>query len=74
MAPHKSSRVRRFDQEHTFRCLKQTLGWNAPQIASPQTADIRIWLAVSVHTQPAPARELVDDRPSSIGGKAAVKG
>lgn len=31
--------LRRFDLEHSFRFLKQTLGWTTPQIMSPHTAD-----------------------------------
>jgi hypothetical protein len=31
--------LRRFDIEHTFRLLKQTLGWTKPKIRSPHTAD-----------------------------------
>jgi hypothetical protein len=31
--------LRRFDLEHTFRLLKQTLGWTAPEIHTPQAAD-----------------------------------
>ncbi|GIF17266.1 hypothetical protein Ate01nite_72980 [Actinoplanes teichomyceticus] len=27
--------LRRFDIEHTFRLLKQTLGWTAPQLREP---------------------------------------
>lgn len=47
--------------EHTFRFLKQTLGWNAPHITSPQAADTWTWLVVAAHTQPALAPELTDD-------------
>ena len=53
--------LRRFDLEHTFRFLKQTLGWTAPHIASPLTADNWTWLIVAAHTQLVLARELTND-------------
>lgn len=31
--------LRRFDLEHTFRLLKQDLGWRAPQICTAATGD-----------------------------------
>ncbi|WP_051764805.1 transposase [Saccharothrix syringae] len=31
--------LRRFDVEHTFRLLKQTLGWIRPRLRSPEAAD-----------------------------------
>ena len=30
---------RRFDLEHTFRFLKQTLGWTTPRVRHPEQAD-----------------------------------
>ena len=33
------SYVRRFDLEHTFRFLKQTLGWITPRVRHPEQAD-----------------------------------
>ncbi|GAA3221906.1 hypothetical protein GCM10010468_47350 [Actinocorallia longicatena] len=36
--------LRRFDLEHTFRMLKQTLGWTRPKLRSPQAADRWTWL------------------------------
>lgn len=30
---------RRFDLEHTFRFLKQTLGWTRPHLWEPAAAD-----------------------------------
>lgn len=53
--------LRRFDLEHTFRFLKQTLGWTTPQIMSPHTADIWTWLIIAAHTQLALAREHTQD-------------
>lgn len=32
--------VRRFDLEHTFRFLKQTLGWTTPRFRYPEQADL----------------------------------
>ena len=31
--------LRRFDIEHTFRMLKQTLGWTSPNLRDPAAAD-----------------------------------
>ena len=53
--------LRRFDLEHTFRFLKQTLGWTAPQIMSPTAADTWTYLIVAAHTQLALAREHTTD-------------
>ncbi|WP_245641998.1 NF041680 family putative transposase [Nonomuraea candida] len=53
--------LRRFDLEHTFRLLKQTLGWTTPKIRAPQAADIWTWLILAVHTQLRLARGLVQD-------------
>jgi DDE superfamily endonuclease len=38
--------LRRFDLEHTFRLLKQTLGWTAPKIRHAAWVGVR-WLPVS---------------------------
>ncbi|WP_393063822.1 NF041680 family putative transposase [Streptomyces sp. LN549] len=46
-----SSYLRRFDLEHTFRFLKQTLGWGRPRLRSPEAADRWTWLVVAAHTQ-----------------------
>jgi len=37
--------VRRFDLEHTFRFLKQTLNWTLPRVRHPGQADRWTWLA-----------------------------
>jgi hypothetical protein len=42
--------LRRFDLEHTFRLFKQTLGWTAPKIRTPQAADRWTWLSSSPPT------------------------
>jgi hypothetical protein len=43
--------LRRFDLEHAFRLLKQTLGWTRPRIRTPQAADRWTWLILAAHTQ-----------------------
>lgn len=43
--------LRRFDLEHTFRLLKQTLGWTKPRLRSPEAADRWTWLVIAAHTQ-----------------------
>ena len=53
--------VRRFDLEHTFRFLKQTLGWTTPRLRHPEQADRWTWLLVAAHTQLRLARTLVED-------------
>ncbi|MGV9304333.1 hypothetical protein ACWDLG_13255 [Nonomuraea sp. NPDC003727] len=53
--------LRRFDLERTFRLFKQTLGWTAPKIRSPEAADRWTWLILAVHTQLRLARGLADD-------------
>jgi hypothetical protein len=54
--------LRRFDVEHTFRFLKQTLGWTTPRIRTPEAADRWTWLLVAAYTQLRLARWLVEDR------------
>lgn len=53
--------LRRFDLEHTFRFLKQTLGWTRPKLRSPQAADRWTWLVIAAHTQLRLARPLAAD-------------
>jgi hypothetical protein len=53
--------LRRFDLEHTFRLFKQTLGWTAPKLRTPQAADRWTWLIIAVHTQLRLARPLAED-------------
>ncbi|GAA2332053.1 hypothetical protein GCM10010246_14230 [Streptomyces cuspidosporus] len=49
--------LRRFDVEHTFRMMKQTLGWTAPRLRSPEAADRWTRLVVAAHTSSdSPAR------------------
>jgi hypothetical protein len=53
--------LRRFDLEHTFRFLKQTLGWTAPKLRDPRAADLWTWLIVAVHSQLRLARDHTPD-------------
>lgn len=53
--------LRRFDIEHTFRLLKQTLGWTVPKLRDPESADRWTWLMIIVHTQLRLARPLAAD-------------
>jgi hypothetical protein len=53
--------VRRFDLEHTFRFLKQTLNWTLPRVRYPEQADRWTWLVVLAYTQLRLARPLVAD-------------
>lgn len=53
--------LRRFDLEHTFRFLKQTLGWTTPRLRTPGAADRWTWLIIAAHTQLRLARHLTED-------------
>jgi hypothetical protein len=55
--------VRRFDLEHTFRFLKQTLNWTLPRVRLPEQADRWTWLVVLAYTQLRLARPLAVDQP-----------
>lgn len=57
-----SAWLRRFDIEHTFRFLKQTLGWTIPQVRDPEAADRWTWLVIAAFTQLGLARALAADR------------
>lgn len=65
--------LRRFDAEHTFRFLKQTLGWTRPRLRHPDQADRWTWLMLAAYTQLWLARDLTDDlrrpweKPSPVG-------
>ncbi len=54
--------ARRFDLEHTFRFLKQTLGWTTPRMRHPEQADRWTWLVLAAFTQLRLARACVADR------------
>ena len=51
--------LRRFDIEHTFRFLKQQLGWDAPRLRDPAAADRWGWLVLAAYAQLRLARALV---------------
>jgi hypothetical protein len=53
--------LRRFDLEHPFRFLKQTLGWTRPRIRTPEQGDRWTWLIVAAHTQLRLARHHTGD-------------
>ncbi|MFF9011867.1 NF041680 family putative transposase [Streptomyces sp. NPDC014870] len=53
--------LRRFDLEHTFRMIKQTLGWTRPKTRTPEAADCWTWLIITAHTQLRLARPLAED-------------
>src|SRR5487761_658832 len=53
--------LRRFDIEHTYRFVKNTLGWTTPSLQTPEQADRWTWLIVAAYTQLRLARGLVDD-------------
>ena len=53
--------LRRFDIEHTFRFLKQVLGWTRPKLRDPAAADRWTWLIIAVCTQLHLARDLTAD-------------
>ncbi|MGH3313279.1 MAG: NF041680 family putative transposase [Streptomyces sp.] len=53
--------LRRFDLEHTFRLMKQTLGWTCPKIRHADSADLWTWLIIAAHTQLRLARPLTED-------------
>jgi hypothetical protein len=53
--------LRRFDIEHTFRFLKQTLGWTTPKLHDPAAADRWTWLLIACHTQLRLARDRTQD-------------
>ena len=53
--------LRRFDLEHTFRFLKQALGWTRHRLREPAAADRWTWLIIAAHTQLRLARPLAAD-------------
>ncbi|WWM30640.1 transposase [Streptomyces acidiscabies] len=53
--------LRRFDLEHTFRMIKQTLGWTRPKLRTPQAADRWTWIVIAAHTQLRLLREAAAD-------------
>lgn len=53
--------LRRFDIEHTFRFLKQNLGWTRPRLRDPAAADRWSDTIIIAHTQLRLARPLAID-------------
>ncbi len=53
--------LRRFDLEHTFRLLNQTLGWTALKVRLADSADPWTWLIIAAHIQLRLARPLAED-------------
>jgi hypothetical protein len=53
--------LRRFDLEHTFRFLKQSLGWTRPRIRTPEQGERWTWVIIAAHTQLRLARHLTTD-------------
>ena len=51
---------RRFDIEHTFRFLKQTLGWTRPRLRTAAAGELWTWLVIAAHTELRLARPLAD--------------
>jgi hypothetical protein len=53
--------VHRFDLEHTYRFLKQTLNWTTPRVRHPAQADRWTWLVLLAYTQLRLARRAIAD-------------
>ncbi|GAA1222404.1 hypothetical protein GCM10009665_10790 [Kitasatospora nipponensis] len=53
--------LRRFDIEHFFRMIKQTLGWTTPRLREAEAADRWTWLIITASTQLRLARSLTTD-------------
>jgi hypothetical protein len=54
--------IRRFDEEHTFRFLKQGLNWTLPRVRDPEQADRWTWLVLAAYTHLRLAAAAVHDR------------
>ena len=53
--------LRRFDIEHTFRFMKQSLGWTTPKVQTPDQADRWSWIVAAAYTELRLGRGLVGD-------------
>jgi hypothetical protein len=53
--------LRRFDIEHLFRLMKQTLGWTRPKLRTPEASERWTWLIIAAHTQLRLTREAAAD-------------
>ncbi len=63
----------RFDLEHTFRFLKQTLGWTRPRLRHPDQADRWTWL-IRGRLHPTAPGPRPGHRPTpTMGGAAATR-
>jgi hypothetical protein len=54
--------IRRFDEEHTFRFLKQILNWTTPRVRHPEQADRWTWLVLAAYTPLRLASACVQDQ------------
>ena len=59
--------VRRFDLEHTFRFLKEALGWSTPRVRHPEQADRWTWLVLAAFTQLRLARAARSGHKAALG-------
>jgi hypothetical protein len=53
--------VHRFDLEHTYRFVKQTLNWTTPRVRHPEQADRWTWLVLLAYSQLRIARRSIQD-------------
>lgn len=53
--------LHRFDLEHSFRFIKNTMGWTTPSLRTPDQADRWTWLIAAAYTQLRLARGAVED-------------
>jgi hypothetical protein len=53
--------LRRFDIEHLFRLMKQTLGWTRPKLRTLEAGERWTWLIIAAHTQIRLLREVAAD-------------
>jgi DDE superfamily endonuclease len=68
------SYVRRFDLEHTFRFLKQSMGWSTPRVRHPEQADRWTWLVLAAFTQLRLARACVADQTTRLYPSSMPRG
>jgi hypothetical protein len=50
-----------FSLEHTFRFVKERLGWTTPRVRHPEQADPWTWLVLVAYAQLRLARRVVED-------------
>ncbi|TQJ47022.1 DDE superfamily endonuclease [Streptomyces sp. SLBN-115] len=62
---HWQAFLRRFDIEHLFRLMKQTLGWTRPKLRTPEAGERWTWLIIAAHTQ----IRLLREAASTCGGR-----